>query len=318
MPVKAFIVFITLLLAACSSAPPKERIFTITQPELDALKLAYYSDYFSFVGRDDKGAVAFAIDNNRGQDGDTWQADHFLVLYDEHQGWQEVKGNGLYDNREHLLTRIPDSDYFTFKGAPAAGMELASAANDLRLAMEPITPAMTRRKGLSEYALGSAAATLYWNGRTIHGRVIHEYLYLPAFNRLSRRYFGMFDDFHGIYATVDGAGDLYFHRQQSDFLAQLVGHEEGFVVLDGQRAELEALETDIPQRSFAWGFYRPPQRWQGRFKAAGHDYQLHLQLEAPNAIANWVIGGFIMGIVKGELIRDGKRFQVYGVGELIL
>src|SRR5262245_38169635 len=29
--------------------------------------LAYYSDYFSFVGEDAQGRVAFALDNNRGQ-----------------------------------------------------------------------------------------------------------------------------------------------------------------------------------------------------------------------------------------------------------
>jgi len=36
--------------------------------------LAYYSDYFSFVGEDAQGKVAFALDNNRGQDGEQFQA----------------------------------------------------------------------------------------------------------------------------------------------------------------------------------------------------------------------------------------------------
>lgn len=318
MVTKRWTFVVGLLLVGCSSAPPKDRIFTISQGELDALKLEYYSDYFSFVGRDQVGAVAFAIDNNRGRDGDTWQADHFLVLYDEREGWQAVNGNGLYENRQHLLTRIPDSEHFTFDGTPASGMVLASEVNELRLEVEPVKTALKRQKGLSEYVMGSAAATLHWRGRSISGRVIHEYLYLPAFNRLSRRYFGLFDDFHGIYATVDGVGDLYFHRQQSDFLAQLVGHNEGFLVIEGQGSELGSLATETPARSFAWGFYRPPQRWQGRFTAGGHDYQLQLELAEPNPIANWVIGGFSMGIVKGELIRDGKRNQIYGLGELIL
>ena len=47
-----------------------------------AEKLAYYSDYFSFIGRDPVGFVAFALDNNRGVDGSEYQAEHFGVLYD--------------------------------------------------------------------------------------------------------------------------------------------------------------------------------------------------------------------------------------------
>lgn len=42
--------------------------------------LVYVSDYFSFVGQDSQGKVAFALDNNRGRDGDAYQAEHFLVL----------------------------------------------------------------------------------------------------------------------------------------------------------------------------------------------------------------------------------------------
>ena len=49
--------------------------------------LLYVSDYVSFVGEDHHGRVAFALDNNRGRDGESWQAEHFVVLHDEHEGW---------------------------------------------------------------------------------------------------------------------------------------------------------------------------------------------------------------------------------------
>ena len=58
-------------------------------------RLAYYSDYFSFVGLDDRGRVAFALDTNRGQDGAEFQAEHFVVLHDETDGWQKLGGNRL-------------------------------------------------------------------------------------------------------------------------------------------------------------------------------------------------------------------------------
>ena len=50
----------------------------------DLSRLEYYSDYFSFTGQDSQGFVAFAMDNNRGRDGDSYQAEHFLKFYDAH------------------------------------------------------------------------------------------------------------------------------------------------------------------------------------------------------------------------------------------
>lgn len=74
-------------------------MFTLTEEELRTLRLTYYSDYFSFIGRDDQGMVAFALDNNRGQDKDSWQAEHFVVLHDEKTRWQPAKGSGPYENQ---------------------------------------------------------------------------------------------------------------------------------------------------------------------------------------------------------------------------
>ena len=50
----------------------------ISSPEVPALpdtSLLYVSDYISFVGEDSQGRVAFALDNNRGRDGESWQAE---------------------------------------------------------------------------------------------------------------------------------------------------------------------------------------------------------------------------------------------------
>lgn len=53
-------------------------------------RLAYHSDYFSFIGRDAVGFVAFALDNNRGVEGSHYQAEHFGVLYDQKSGWERL------------------------------------------------------------------------------------------------------------------------------------------------------------------------------------------------------------------------------------
>ena len=56
------------------------------EPSLPDSSLLYVSDYFSFVGEDADGRVTFALDNNRGRDGESWQAEHFVVLHDEGEG----------------------------------------------------------------------------------------------------------------------------------------------------------------------------------------------------------------------------------------
>src|SRR5438445_10535120 len=88
--------------------------------------LMYVSDYFSFVGADQHGRVAFALDNNRGRDGEASQAEHFVVLHDERDGWMDVAGNGPYDNLKKELDRIPDSPFFQSTGAPEPGPPITS------------------------------------------------------------------------------------------------------------------------------------------------------------------------------------------------
>lgn len=309
---------ICLGLVACSANPSRDRIFSITEAELRELKLSYYSDYYSFIGWDEKGMVAFAIDNNRGQDGDTWQADHFVVMYDELQGWLEVEGNGFYDNVNRELHNIPDSRFFTFKQGEGGGVVLKSEVNALELSVAPETQVIKNTVGISRYELGVAAATLVWRGRTLRGRVIHEYLFLPAFNRLARTYMGIFNDFHGIYAVVEGQHDLYLHRSYSDFLAPLTGRQEGFFASKDAAVNLHEMKFDATERELALGFYRWPRKWQGGFVVDKVKHEINLELHHRNNIANWIIGGFSMGIVRGSLKVNGVHREVVGIGELIM
>ena len=95
------IVVIGLLLLLVIPMPVKAEITAPTDApleELPASTLLYVSDYFSFVGQDSEGHVALALDNNRGRDGEAYQAEHFVVLHDERHGWMNVTGNGPYEN----------------------------------------------------------------------------------------------------------------------------------------------------------------------------------------------------------------------------
>ena len=126
--------------------------------EAAASTLVYVSDYFSFIGEDDSGRVVFALDNNRGRDGDAWQAEHFVALHDEQQGWTELAGNGEYDNLGKQVLVIPDSPFFQFQGTPATGITIISLPNDLTLRVDPIPERLSREQDEGRYWMGA------WHG----------------------------------------------------------------------------------------------------------------------------------------------------------
>jgi hypothetical protein len=285
---------------------------------VSGLTLVYVSDYFSFVGEDEAGRVAFALDNNRGRDGDTWQAEHFAVLHDERRGWVEMVGGGRYDNTRRELVSIPDSPAFQFHGHPRQGMTIISEDNRLRLQTEAIPERLARTHNTSRYWMGSASALLEWEGRTLRGRVIYEYLWLPQFNRLTRRYPGLWKEFHGLYARLEGGGDLYLHSQQSPLLQPLVGTLAGFAVVEGRTIPLENLRISVLERRRAWGLYSWPVAWRGGWKNGREQSTLSVTLSALRVISNWVIGGFAMGVIQGEVTYNGRTVSLYGFGELLI
>ncbi|MFU8858607.1 MAG: hypothetical protein ACNA8S_16575 [Deferrisomatales bacterium] len=161
-------------------------VLILLAPSLAGARLAYYSDYFSFVGQDEQGRVAFALDTNRGQDGREFQAEHFAVLHAEGQGWIGLRGSGPFPNTGQVLEGLTDSEHFRFAGAPESGMEIRSLDNSLSLRVEAVPVLLDRQRGQDRYWMGSASATLTWAGRTLPGRVIYEHIHFEGWNRLTR------------------------------------------------------------------------------------------------------------------------------------
>jgi hypothetical protein len=309
----AFTLFPAQATETTTPAPPD---FVVEAPLSSTL--IYVSDYFSFVGADSQGRVAFALDNNRGRDGDAFQAEHFVVLHDQHKGWMDVAGNGSYDNPKKELVRIPDSRFFQFEGTPEAGLTVISGTNQLILRIDPIPERHRKTSGQSTIWMGSAPAVLTWQERTIPGRVIYENLIMPDFNRLRRTYIGLWKEFQGLYLSLDGTGDVYMHSQQSERIAPLVGKLIGFMVLNEQTDVFDDLDITILKREFAFGFYRWPTEWRITWRGAKGPGSIALMLSERKRIANWVIGGFSMGIVRGELSYDGRSWPLYGLAELLM
>jgi hypothetical protein len=159
---------------------------------------------------------------------------------------------------------------------------------------------------------------LTWKNRRLKGRVIYEYLFLPAFNRLTRRYIDAFDDFHGIYASIGNEGDLYFHTQKREVFSSLIEPRQGFLSLDGKSHQVSSLDVSVPDTAFAWGFYRWPMSLAGKFVAGPDPYKITVHVTDKKTIRNRVIGGFSMGILKGRLISPLGTYALNGLGEFIL
>jgi hypothetical protein len=297
----------------------QEKMFSSKASDSDQIEISYYSDYFSFVGSDSQGQVAFALDNNRGQDGKEFQAEHFAVLHDEHKGWVEVKGSGSYENVRHELRTIPNSETFQFQGNVEKGIHIESPNNQLTLSVEPIAFHIENKKGMAHLRMGSAAAVLQWGERQIPGRVIYEYLFLPQFNRLSRSYFGLWKDVHGLYLRVGGKGDFYFHSQNSELLQPLTGQVSGFLFLEKDSpTSLSKVSIVASDSELAFGFYQWPLSWKGTFYRGQTPYKVEVELNERKTLANWVIGGFSMGLVRGKISTEDNIYKVYGLGELLI
>ena len=287
-----------------------------------AEKLAYHSDYFSFVGRDNIGFVAFAIDNNRGVDGTNYQAENFGVLYDQQSGWVKLLGTGDYDNVHGLLEQIPDSLFFYFEGHATTGLVIRSKENLLTLKIDPLINKLTESRGKRTIKWGVARAVLYWKDRKIPGRIIHEQLVHLDWNRLTRKYANTWDNFQGFYLALDKGTpatwqDLYLRSEGAGNNRR----SKGFTTLNDWIVPIYSTSFEAYDKALNFGFFRWPQRWTIEVKPKSTDNstpgQLTLHQVSRENQGNWIIGGFAMTVVKGELFINGTTIPVLGFVELI-
>ena len=289
-----------------------------TLDDISASSLIYVSDYFSFVGQDSQGLVAFALDNSRGRDGDAYQAQHFLVLHNEKTGWARLDGNSRYENAGKELKTIPSSPYFKFQGTPRTGVTIVSESNQLILKVEPIPQRTSQRHDGAAVWMGSAPAILTWRDRIIPGRVIYEYFMMPDVNRLTRTYWDLWKEYQGFYLKIGTDGDVYLHRQLSERLVPLMGFLDGFTVSNGVTDSMRDLRVEVLDYELARGFYRWPTVWRITWTGPQGPAVLTLKLSTRISIWNWAIGGFSMAVVRGELHSAGTQQEVYGLVELIM
>lgn len=282
--------------------------------------LLYFSDYFSFVGRDSEGWVQFAIDNNRGRAGDTYQADHFIVMHDERTGWVSLQGSQHYENSQKKLKEIPDSAYFTFRGSLGSGTTMQSAVNDLRMEVGPVPKVLHRQNADGIFWVGGAPATLIWKKRRIVGRVIVEFLQRHNWNRFVADFAAHWRNFNALYLKTEGNGDFYMHYHEREGGSDLNGRLVGFTSW-GTPDQVSALDFSVVRSEPADGAkYNWPVEWKVDFSHVGKRYRLSLRKREQLNIAHWDTGGFAMTVATGviEATDSQERHNVVGWAELLI
>jgi hypothetical protein len=278
----------------------------------------YHSDYFSFIGSDAQGTVYLAHDNNRGQTGDAFFADHWIMMWAEGEGVVPIVGSAHYPNPGKVLEFIPDSENFQFRGTIAGGIRMMSASNGIDMTVEGLTPILRRQKPDDDYWIGAAQATMTWKGRTLNGRVIFEFIARKGYNRFTSDFGANWSNFNGLYLITDDGRDLYLRYHEKNRPG--VPRESGMATIerDGVLSEIDFRITE--SRPHENRTYRWPTKWSVDFTHNGARWTLTGETKALEIVADWDKGGFAMSVISGELARaDGSGRRTFkGWGELLI
>ena len=280
-------------------------------------RLLNITDHIAFIGEDHQGHVVLALSTSRGRDGKTYQAEHFVQMHDEQQGWIKVKGNGQYDNVTEKLMSIPDSQDFQYQGTAKNGLTVVSPTNHFTLRIKPISERIFKKTDGGHFWIGSAPGIMKWQNRDLKGRVFYESILLLNFNRLTHLYWDLLAEFQGFYMSVDGVGDLYLHSQAGELMPPLIGGVNGFLAIQEETEYFQDLQLNAVDFSQGFGFYWWPNTWEAGWSSTHGSGKVQIQRSQPNNIVNWFLGGFSMGIIQGEVTYNGQSHNVYGVVELL-
>jgi hypothetical protein len=278
----------------------------------------YHSDYFSFVGSDATGTVYLAHDNNRGQTGERFFADHWIMMYAEGTGIVPIVGSAHYPNPARELETIPDSEHFRFRGTVGGGMRMSSLTNGIEMTVEGLSPILRRQSPDNDYWIGAAPAVMQWRERTLKGRVIFEFIARTGYNRFTSDFGANWSNFNGLYLLTEDQHDLYLRYHER--IQPGTPRESGMATFEGAGvlSEIEFRITEaetVAGQSYTW-----PKRWKANFRHQGSSWQLEASTLHLEAVADWTRGGFAMSVIEGNIRRVGdnrsRRFK--GWAELLI
>ena len=283
---------------------------------------AMFTDYYSFVGRDERGWIGFAIDNNRQRAGSEYEADHATFMYDAEIGFVDLVGYGTYETSDEALLHVPDSAYFTFERSESETV-LTSTKHDLVLRFGRTEPHFHDSRPQASALMGLAPATLSWQGRELTGDIVSERLGFKDFDRrkmgsaLAKQTLSN-KGFHGLYLTTEHSEVIYLRASNME-LGLIDGPSAvGFGNPGGHSGMFRSVNISVDAWRAAPGFYRLPRSWSATWGEGG-EFSLSVSEADSKIYTNWALGGFAMTWVEGTLrSAAGDRSHVAGFAELIL
>ena len=285
-------------------------------------EVAMFSDYYSFVGRDERGWVAFAIDNNRQRAVDYYEADHATFMYDGETGFVDIAGYGKYDTADHTLLHVPDSASFTFERDQTQTV-MQSMTEDLILSFGELDAHFHDSRPEASILMGIAPATLSWRGRELTGDIIGERL---GFKNFDRRKMGPMlakqtlssRSFQGLYLTTEH-GEIIYLRASTMQLGLIDGPSAiGFGRHDDYSGMLNSVTVTADRWQPGPGLFSLPSSWTATWWT-DREYKLTLSTIDTKVYSNWGLGAFAMSFAEGTITNpDGSRAKVAGFAELII
>ena len=285
-------------------------------------EVAMFSDYYSFVGLDQRGWIAFAIDNNRQRAVGRYEADHATFMYDGESGFVDIAGYGKYETEDQALLHVPDSPDFTFERSETETI-VKSTKHDLTLRFGALNAHFHENKPDASIIMGIAPATLSWQGRELTGDIVGERLGFKDFDRrdmgsmlakqsLSNR------SFQGLYLMTE-YGEIIYLRASTMEMGLVGGPSAvGFGQYGDHSGMLSSLSITADQWRSAPGLYKVPRAWTATW-GTDRKYLLTLAEVDSKVYTNWGLGGFVMSFVEGTLTsEDGESSRIGGLAELIL
>lgn len=300
---------------------------------------AFYSDYISFVGADSRGRVGFAIDDDRQINGSGKEVEIHVMMHDESTGYISLAGNGTFKTPGSNLIPLASTKEFQFlplqtsafnrsQSARKQGFRLISKVNGLSLRVEPIVDRIGQQTRDGKIEIGSASATMKWSGRLLKGRVIYEYVVIPRLPSLYALVSGLFyNDFAGLYLKVGQNGDYYsFSSRKSSFgnLDLWNRLQDGMFVSPNPMprqsvdAHISNFKIKTTKRRWAGGFFSWPTSWSATWQSHSNECSLHARVVDHRDIKWWLIGGYSMDVVSGQITCGSKTYPAYGLAELII
>lgn len=277
-----------------------------------------FVDYFSFIGSDAEGSVYLAHDNARGQTGANFSAGHWIMMWSEGQGIVPILGSQHYPNPGKVLRSIPDSEHFQFRGSIAEGTRMISASNGIDMSIGGLKPILRHRAPDNDFWIGAAPATLKWRHRTLHGRVIFEYIVREGFDSFTSDIGDNWKNFNGLYLLTEDGRDVYVRYHEKEVPG--MPRESGMATIeqDGVMSDIDFRITESVGVDFR--AYRWPTKWVVDFTHNGARWRLVSETMFRQMVADWEWGGFAMSIITGELAKtDGTARRTFkGWAELLI